>query len=125
MTRQTLAFTVLRPLVLLLVCAAGTPAADDSDHGGRVIRLPWHIYRHYPADFSRWHEAAAGFRGWEAEERELDLDRCCLVLKTGKAICARPCAEDAWRSRTAGRREELAVRILEDEHHVRLCLRSA
>ena len=45
---------------------------------GHTITLPWHIYRHYPADFSRWREAAAGFRGWDSELRELDLDRTCL-----------------------------------------------
>lgn len=47
---------------------------------GHTITLPWHIYRHYPADFSRWREAAAGFRGWDSELRELDLDRTCLAL---------------------------------------------
>ncbi len=80
MTQYTLTSGVLRPLILLLVCATGTANADDSEPPRRVIRLPWHIYRHHPADFSRWHEAAVGFRGWEAEERELDLDRCCLAL---------------------------------------------
>jgi nicotinamidase-related amidase len=44
------------------------------------IRLPWHIYRHYPTDLSRWREAATGFGGWDAEERELDLSRTTLAL---------------------------------------------
>ena len=34
-----------------------------------VIRLPWRLYRHYPADFSRWREAAVGFKGWETSPR--------------------------------------------------------
>ncbi|MFV1965643.1 MAG: hypothetical protein ACC628_09495 [Pirellulaceae bacterium] len=73
-------FTMLRLLILLLACAPAAARAEEPDQPRRIIRLPWHIYRHFPADFSRWDEAAAGFRGWEAEQRELDLDRCCLVL---------------------------------------------
>ncbi len=46
----------------------------------RTIRVPWHMYRHYPADFSLWDAAAAGFLGWDAEVRELDLSRTCLAL---------------------------------------------
>ena len=46
----------------------------------RSIRLPWHMYRHFPADFSRWDAAAAGFKGWVSELRDLPLDRCCLAL---------------------------------------------
>lgn len=45
-----------------------------------VVPLPYHIYRHYGADFSRWREAAAGFKGWAAEVRGLDLSKTCLVL---------------------------------------------
>lgn len=45
-----------------------------------VIRLPWHVYRHYPADFSRWREAAGGFQGWDSELRDLDLSKTCLAL---------------------------------------------
>lgn len=44
------------------------------------ISLPWHLYRHYPADFSRWNEAAVGFEGWDSVVRELDLSETCLVL---------------------------------------------
>lgn len=80
MTRHDRTSTLLCPLILLLAFGTCSADAGDSEQGRRVIRLPWHIYRHYPADFSRWHEAAAGFRGWEADQRELDLDRCCLVL---------------------------------------------
>jgi len=54
--------------------------ADDGGGGRRTVSLPWRIYRHYPADFSRWREAAAGFRGWDSEVRELDVGRCCLAL---------------------------------------------
>ncbi len=45
-----------------------------------LIRVPWHFYQHYPADFSAWSRAARGFRGWTSEERELDLSRTALVL---------------------------------------------
>jgi len=61
-------------LALLLAAATGAETAS------RTIRIPWHIYRHYPADFSRWDEAAAGFHGWDNQVRELDLSRTCLVL---------------------------------------------
>ena len=79
-TMQTLVRFVFRPLIVLSLCATTMAQTADSEQDGRVIRVPWHIYRHFPADFSRWNEAAAGFRGWESEVRELDLDRCCLVL---------------------------------------------
>jgi len=45
-----------------------------------VIRVPWHIYRFYPPDFSQWQNAALGFKGWESEVRDLDLAKTCLVL---------------------------------------------
>jgi len=45
-----------------------------------VIAVPWHIYRHYGADFSRWREAAVGFKGWTSEVRDLDLSKTCLAL---------------------------------------------
>ena len=67
-------------LIVLSLCATAMAQTGDSERPGRLIEVPWHIYRHFPADFSRWDEAAVGFRGWEAEIRELDLDRCCLVL---------------------------------------------
>lgn len=74
-------------VLLAFVClAVATHAADAGQAGGgeaskqRIIRLPWHIYRHYPADFSRWREAALGFKGWDSEVRELNLDRTCLAL---------------------------------------------
>jgi len=38
------------------------------------------MYRHYPADFSLWDAAAAGFKGWDSEVRDLDLARTCLAL---------------------------------------------
>lgn len=44
------------------------------------IKLPWHMYRHYPADFARWREAAAGFLGWDSEVRDLDLSKTCLAM---------------------------------------------
>jgi nicotinamidase-related amidase len=46
----------------------------------RVIQVPWHIYRHYPADFSAGPASARGFIGWEAETRDLDLDKTALLL---------------------------------------------
>jgi nicotinamidase-related amidase len=46
----------------------------------RVIQVPWHIYRHYPADFSAGPAAARGFIGWEVETRPLDLDKTALLL---------------------------------------------
>lgn len=70
-------FTVLLAAlgaVLLLSTANAQPPER------RVISLPWGIYRHFPADFSRWNEAATGFAGWDSEVRELDLSRTCLVL---------------------------------------------
>lgn len=45
-----------------------------------LIYVPWHMYRHFPADFSRWREAAVGFKGWEYEIRPLDLRQTCLAL---------------------------------------------
>ncbi len=45
-----------------------------------VIYVPWHMYRHFPADFSRWREAAVGFKGWDYEIRPLDLRQTCLAL---------------------------------------------
>ena len=80
MIGHTLRFGVFLPAIVLSVCMTAPARAGDSEEQRRVIRLPWHIYRHFPADFSRWHEAAAGFRGWETETRELDLGRCCLAL---------------------------------------------
>ena len=78
MTQHALTFGVLCPLIVL--SALATARAGEPEQGRRGVRVPWLIYRHFPADFSRWDEAAAGFRGWEAEVRELDLDRSCLVL---------------------------------------------
>ena len=59
-----------------------TAAKAETVKEGRntMVRLPWHIYRHYPADFSKWDAAAAGFEGWDAQVRELDISRCCLAL---------------------------------------------
>jgi nicotinamidase-related amidase len=71
---------VFVPLIMLSLCVTTMGQTADSKEEKRAISLPWRIYRHFPADFSRWDEAAAGFRGWEAEVRELDLDRTCLVL---------------------------------------------
>ena len=47
---------------------------------GRQVAVPWHFYRHYPADFSAWSRAARGFHGWTSEVRDLDLDRTALLL---------------------------------------------
>lgn len=78
-------FLTVLLLALVVTLCLGVATGDDSpapprSGASRVIRLPWHIYRHFPADFSRWEEAAAGFRGWEAEVRDLDLARTCLAL---------------------------------------------
>jgi len=75
----------LPQLPFLLMVGAGAvlpfgPAGAQGEGKTRVIQLPWGIYRHFPADFSRWNEAAAGFKGWDSEVRELDLSRTCLVL---------------------------------------------
>jgi nicotinamidase-related amidase len=51
-------------------------ASDDS----RVIDVPWHMYRHYGADFARWETAAATFLGWASEVRGLDLRRTALAM---------------------------------------------
>ena len=67
--------------IVLLMADSNSAQAQDQDAPPKsVVQLPWHMYRHYPADFSRWHEAAVGFKGWDQEVRELDLDRTCLVL---------------------------------------------
>ncbi|MFO7946230.1 MAG: hypothetical protein R6V19_05420 [Armatimonadota bacterium] len=46
----------------------------------RTIHIPWHMYRHYPPDFSRWRESEAGFGAWDEETRGLDLERSCLAM---------------------------------------------
>ena len=46
----------------------------------RIIQVPWHFYRHYPADFSAWSRAARGFLGWTSESRDLDLEGAALLL---------------------------------------------
>jgi len=61
--------------------AAKMGAETMKESKATIIRLPWHIYRHYPADFSKWDAAAAGFKGWDAEVRDLDVSRCCLALR--------------------------------------------
>ena len=74
-----LAATLLTPMLwgqAQPIQTEDTMAAGDDT----TITLPWHIYRHFPADFSRWHEAAVGFRGWDSEVRPLDLSRTCLAL---------------------------------------------
>ena len=64
--------------IAALTCAQCT--AQGTVTRPRTIRLPWHMYRHFPADFTKWDAAAAGFIGWDSEERELDLSKTCLVL---------------------------------------------
>ena len=55
--------THLGPALLLIVSAAtmgGQAAdaqADEEASEARVIQVPWHFYRHYPADFSAWSRA--------------------------------------------------------------------
>jgi nicotinamidase-related amidase len=46
----------------------------------RRISVPWHMYRHYPADFSKWAESGSGFHGWASDVRDLDLEKCCLAM---------------------------------------------
>ncbi len=63
--------------------AATTQPADaqkPKEANQTTISLPWHMYRHYPADFSKWDAAALGFNGWDSEVRQLDLSRTCLAL---------------------------------------------
>ena len=55
-------------------------AQTMADEAGRTIEVPWHIYRHYPADFAAGTAAARGFIGWQSEVRELDLAHTALVL---------------------------------------------
>lgn len=52
---------------------------SESQHP-RTTQVPWHFYRHYPADFSAWSRAARGFLGWASEVRDLDLDQTALLL---------------------------------------------
>ncbi|NLJ35461.1 MAG: isochorismatase family protein [candidate division WS1 bacterium] len=75
--------------IVLLCCiwcmlfALATAAVSDDqpqDTARPMVNLPWHIYRHFPADFSRWEASAVGFTGWDTEIRELDLGRTCLAM---------------------------------------------
>ncbi len=79
---------MLRAALLLLPALAGA-AALAAETGGkpmdtpgakRVVRVPWHFYRHYGADFSAWSRAARGFHGWTSEARDLDLRHTALLL---------------------------------------------
>ncbi len=57
-----------------------TPRKKTKPAKKMTIQVPWHMYRHYPADFSLWDAAAAGFNGWDSKVRDLDLARTCLAL---------------------------------------------
>ena len=46
----------------------------------KLLQLPWHFYRQYPADYSAGAQAARGFHGWTSVVRELDLSRTALLL---------------------------------------------
>ncbi len=79
------AVTILLAAMLLIpmVWGQAQPAQTEgimAATGDTTITLPWYIYRHFPADFSRWHEAAVGFEGWDSEARPLDLSRTCIAL---------------------------------------------
>lgn len=69
-------------LLCALLLLATNAGADDrsASQARKTISLPWHMYCHYPADFSRWEAAAVGFHGWASEVRELDLSRTALAL---------------------------------------------
>lgn len=67
-------------IVLLLLPQLAFSQESTMPRKPNVISLPWRLYRHFPADFSRWREAAAGFRGWDSEVRKLDLSKTCLAL---------------------------------------------
>ena len=71
---------VLAASALMQACADTEGAQTMAGQAHRTIQVPWHIYRHYPADFSAGPAAARGFIGWDSEVRELDLDRTALVL---------------------------------------------
>ena len=76
---MTFLFALGLTVALMLAVCLSAGAADDDDDAP-VVDVPWHIYRHFPADFSRWDAAAAGFKGWDSEVRPLNLKRTCLVL---------------------------------------------
>lgn len=69
-------------LILLPQVALAQPSVKETTmpRTPNTISIPWHIYRHYPADFSRWREAAVGFKGWSSETRQLDLSKTCLAV---------------------------------------------
>ncbi len=77
----------MRVMVVLLAAGvmmqgfADTEGAQTmADQVDRSVQVPWHIYRHYPADFAAGAAAARGFIGWQSEVRELDLEHTALVL---------------------------------------------
>jgi nicotinamidase-related amidase len=76
------ALLILSVAVVSLPSLAQQAPKEDTMPRARknVINLPWHMYRHYPADFSQWDMAAAGFKGWDSQVRDLDLSKTCLAL---------------------------------------------
>lgn len=67
------------PVILMATMAMAQNEAQMA-RKPKVIPVPFHMYRHYGADFTRWDEAAVGFKGWESEVRGLDLSKTCLAL---------------------------------------------
>ncbi len=73
---------MLKTSLAFLLALAAT-AAGAAETGGKAvskIQVPWHFYKHYPADFTAWSRAARGFRGWTSESRDLDLSHTALLL---------------------------------------------
>lgn len=80
-------FKTMSGLMLLALISATVTAQESERSEGmakarakRVIKVPWHFYQHYPADFSAWSRAARGFRGWTSEVRDLDVSHTALLL---------------------------------------------
>lgn len=72
-------------LVLLIgATASGQERGEEkpvaTSKSKRVMKLPWHFYQHYPADFTAWTRSARGFKGWTSEVRQMDVSKTALLL---------------------------------------------
>jgi len=80
--------SIAKSIVALLLLVGATAFAQEK--GGdkavavsktkKIVKLPWHFYQHYPADFTAWSRAAKGFKGWASEVREMDINKTALLL---------------------------------------------
>lgn len=71
---------VITVLVALAQASAAAEGTSNMPQTSRTIPVPWHIYRHYPADFTAGPAAARGFIGWDTEVRPLIPEHTALVL---------------------------------------------